>query len=662
MPATASVSLVVTLAAPVITWANPAGIAYGTALGATQLNATANVAGAFVYSPPAGTVLNAGAGQTLSVTFTPTDTVYTTAFKTVTISVAKATPVVTWAYPAAITAGTALSATQLNATANVAGTFVYTPPAGTVLNAGAGQMLSVTFTPTDAVNYVSVTRTVVIDVVPVGAPVITDVAPGSGAIGTAVTVTGTGFTGATGVTFHGVPAAFAVVSDTQLTTTVPAGTTTGRVRVTTLSWTATSATDFAVTNQRATRSLPGCYVAGYGVTVSIDVGPAPEVLQQALEDTPPAGWTTGTISDSGVWDAPTSQVKWGPFFDATARVLTYVVTPPAGTIGTVTFAGVVSFDGVEVPLGGKASLSRCEQHPADANSDFRLVIGEVTGYGAAWKKGNTWTVAPLPIPIGYVTRAGYLWRLGETYRRDAGDGPLCWLPLTPSPLPLPDPILLLEEIPTPRHGPWSAESAGSKDPASNTGGRAGSSAAPDPWSPGSSAGSKDPASNTGGRAGSSAASDPWSPGSLDPGRGASTPRRIRIGTATRQAPATYVPTVPLTVTLTVTPDSDVQTWALEETVPAGWRVTAVSADGYWDEKAGVVRWGPFFDDVPQTLRYTLTPPAGAAGPQELRGTASFDGVDVAVTGVRTLQRAPITRPGDPGGPAATVAEDGRGRR
>jgi hypothetical protein len=78
----------------------------------------------------------------------------------------------------------------------------------------------------------------------------------------------------------------------------------------------------------------------------------------------------------------------------------------------------------------------------------------------------------------------------------------------------------------------------------------------------------------------------------------------------------------------------------------------VSADGYWDEKAGVVRWGPFFDETPQTLRYTLTPAAGASGPQDLRGTASFDGVDVAVTGVRTLQRAPITKPGDPGEPGS----------
>src|SRR5205809_4507977 len=41
------------------------------------------------------------------------------------------------------------TAAQLNATATVTGTFAYTPAAGTVLSAGSGQMLSVTFTPTD---------------------------------------------------------------------------------------------------------------------------------------------------------------------------------------------------------------------------------------------------------------------------------------------------------------------------------------------------------------------------------------------------------------------------------------------------------------------------------------------------------------------------------
>ena len=47
------------------------------------------------------------------------------------------TPTITWPAPAAITYGTALSSTQLNATANLAGTFAYTPTAGTVLTAGS---------------------------------------------------------------------------------------------------------------------------------------------------------------------------------------------------------------------------------------------------------------------------------------------------------------------------------------------------------------------------------------------------------------------------------------------------------------------------------------------------------------------------------------------
>ncbi len=68
---------------PDITWANPADINYGTALGATQLDASAsstsggttvNVPGSFRYTLAAGTVLGAGGNQALSVSFTPADT------------------------------------------------------------------------------------------------------------------------------------------------------------------------------------------------------------------------------------------------------------------------------------------------------------------------------------------------------------------------------------------------------------------------------------------------------------------------------------------------------------------------------------------------------------------------------------------------------------
>src|SRR6185436_5948417 len=130
-----------------------------------------------VYTPAAGEVLAACAAQTLSVSFTPTDAAnYTSATKTVAISVLKATPVITWATPADITYGTALSTTQLNATANVAGTFAYTPAAGEVLAAGAAQTLSVSFTPTDAANYTTATKSVAINVLK-ATPVITWATP-----------------------------------------------------------------------------------------------------------------------------------------------------------------------------------------------------------------------------------------------------------------------------------------------------------------------------------------------------------------------------------------------------------------------------------------------------------------------------------------------------
>lgn len=77
----------------------------------------------------------------------------------VTYTVSKATPVITWAMPAPITYGTALSSIQLNATANVPGTFAYSPAAGTILTVGV-QTLGVTFTPTDSVDYTTATKNV----------------------------------------------------------------------------------------------------------------------------------------------------------------------------------------------------------------------------------------------------------------------------------------------------------------------------------------------------------------------------------------------------------------------------------------------------------------------------------------------------------------------
>ncbi len=74
-----------------------------------------------------------------------------------------ATPTISWQTPAAITYGTVLSHTQLNATTSVPGSFVYSPAAKTVLPAGT-HILSVTFTPSNSADYTSATASVTLQV------------------------------------------------------------------------------------------------------------------------------------------------------------------------------------------------------------------------------------------------------------------------------------------------------------------------------------------------------------------------------------------------------------------------------------------------------------------------------------------------------------------
>ena len=158
-------TVTVAQATPVVSWATPASIPYGTALSNAQLNASSTIPGIFAYTPAAGTALTAG-NQTLNVIFTPTDsTDYTTATTNVVLTVTKVTPTISWATPASIIASAPLSAAQLNATSNIPGNFVYTPSFGTVLPVGV-HSLSTTFTPTDTTDYTTATASVMLTVVP----------------------------------------------------------------------------------------------------------------------------------------------------------------------------------------------------------------------------------------------------------------------------------------------------------------------------------------------------------------------------------------------------------------------------------------------------------------------------------------------------------------
>jgi hypothetical protein len=263
-------TIVVNKATPTLTWAAPAAITYGTPLSGVQLDATSGgVAGSFAYAPPSGTVLSAGT-HTLSVTFTPSDSVdynnqtaavsltvnqatagvsvscspnpitygsqttnctttvggsatgtvawtinggawtstglsggatsaggfsgYTAGSYTIgvtysgdgnyapgaastALTINKANPPLNWITPANITYGTPLSATQLDPTSGgVAGTFVFTPAAGTVLPVGSHN-LSATFAPADSTDYNQLTILVTLVVVPAAPGINVNCAP-----------------------------------------------------------------------------------------------------------------------------------------------------------------------------------------------------------------------------------------------------------------------------------------------------------------------------------------------------------------------------------------------------------------------------------------------------------------------------------------------------
>jgi hypothetical protein len=90
---------------------------------------------------------------------------YTVSLDNGILTVGQAAPAITWTNPPSILYGTALATNQLNATANVSGSFAYLPTNGSVLNAGTNA-LSVVFTPADVIDYLSVTNSVSLVVSP----------------------------------------------------------------------------------------------------------------------------------------------------------------------------------------------------------------------------------------------------------------------------------------------------------------------------------------------------------------------------------------------------------------------------------------------------------------------------------------------------------------
>jgi len=197
----------------------------GSPLAPTATTIPANLLVTLAYTQNGQAVVSPTKAGSYGVVATINDVDYSgTATGTLTIN--QATPTITWATPAAITYGTALSAAQLDASSTVAGTFAYKPTSGTVLGAGS-QTLSVTFTPTDTTDYTTATATVTLTVNSAANPAqsIASLSPAftdAGSAAFTLTINGTGFT-SNSTAYWGTTALTTIyVSSIQLTASVTA--------------------------------------------------------------------------------------------------------------------------------------------------------------------------------------------------------------------------------------------------------------------------------------------------------------------------------------------------------------------------------------------------------------------------------------------------------
>jgi hypothetical protein len=97
------------------------------------------------------------------------------------------------------------------------------------------------------------------------------------------------------------------------------------------------------------------------------------------------------------------------------------------------------------------------------------------------------------------------------------------------------------------------------------------------------------------------------------------------------------------VALEARPDTGTLAWSVQESLPQGYAVSAISDGGAYEAASRQIVWGPFFDDQPRTLTYSLNRIEPQASASPLVGTASFDGLSVEVSGARALsvaERAP----------------------
>jgi hypothetical protein len=303
---------------------------------------------------------------------------------------------------------------------------------------------------------------------------------------------------------------------------------------------------------RAVRKLPEVYGGGTSVPVSIDVVPNPGTQAIVLVETPPNGWPVFDVTEGGAVNPTTGGIRFGPYFGDSPRTIEYKVAIPSAVTSPINFVGSIAVDD-DVPesICGDSHVMPAGSHPADVNRDFIIKGDEFTAYAAAWRTGDPWPIEPATIPATYVSNAGIIWKMGESYVFDATQSP-----------------------------PWR----------------------------------------------------PANPPKAVTGHAHATTSRLEDGG--------------IEISIEVAPEDGTLAYLVEDVLPAGWLVRAMTDGAYYDAAAQVIRFGPYFDDVPRTLTYVVDAPTGSLR-STFGGWASFNEQSIQITGDRALwprqENAPAAR-------------------
>jgi hypothetical protein len=218
-------------------------------------------------------------------------------------------------------------------------------------------------------------------------PSVTGVTPSSGTIlgGIVVTVLGSGFTGASGVSFGSVAAGFSVISDGVITATVPAATATGTL-------------DITVTGPGGTSST------GSADHFTYNSASAPSITGLSTSSLGTAGGTSITITGTGFTSA--SSVSMGG-----VGVLNFIVVSDTTIIATVPQIPAGVWDASIVTPAGTSALASADRvtvtaASAPAVTSLGTTSGSTAGGTVVTVSGSGFTAAS-QVLFGTVPALGF---------------------------------------------------------------------------------------------------------------------------------------------------------------------------------------------------------------------------------------------------------------